>query len=67
MKKQKLPQSVIDDLDSNIMFNKFGLVNINRLKASTGCKIEDDILKALIQERFGKEMQSGEVEFTDKK
>jgi hypothetical protein len=67
MTKQKLPQSVIDDLDSNIMFNKFGLVNIGRLKSSTNCDIEDDVLKELIQEHFGKEMATGKVEFVGEK
>lgn len=63
---KKLPQNVIDHLNKNLMFNKFGLINISSLKASTDCKISDEKLKEMIQEKFGKEMVTGKVEFTEK-
>ena len=66
-KTQTLPESVIQHLNKNMMFNKFGLVNIAALKATTDCNIPDNQLKRLIQKRFGKEMQTGEVEFTKNK
>ena len=62
-KKNKLPQNVIDHLNKNLMFNKFGLVNIASLKAQTECEIPDDKLKKLIQDKFGEEMTTGEVSF----
>jgi hypothetical protein len=61
--KAKLPKNIIDDLVRNSTFNMFGLVNISRLKASTDCKIPDKELKEMIQERFGHEMATGNVEF----
>ena len=69
MKKteKQLPQNIIDDLNRNLMFNKFGLVNISRLKASTDCDIPDEELKEMIQEKFGDEMITGKVEFIEKK
>lgn len=67
MTKQTLPQNIIDDLNSNILFNKFGLVNIARVKATNNCDIDDETLKALIQEKFGREMSNGEVEFIEPK
>lgn len=62
-KKNKLPQNVIDHLNKNLMFNKFGLINIASLKAQTDCEIPDDKLKKLIQNKFGEEMTTGEVSF----
>ena len=62
-KKNKLPQNVIDHLNKNLMFNKFGLVNIASLKAQTDCEIPNDELEQLIQNKFGHEMHNGEVEF----
>lgn len=64
---KKLPQNIVDHLNKNLMFNKFGLVNIASLKASTGTTLEDDDLKERIQERFGKEMVNGTVEFVKSK
>ena len=66
-KKKQLPQNIIDDLNSNLIFNKFGLVNIARVKATNNCDIPDDELKEMIQEKFGHEMVNGKVEFIEKK
>lgn len=65
-KKRQLPQNIIDDLNSNLIFNKFGLVNINRLKATNDCDIPSEELKEMIQEKFGHEMVGGRVEFIEK-
>ena len=65
MPKNKLPQNVIDHLNNNLMFNKFGLVNIASLKAHTECDIPNDELKQLIQDKFGHEMHNDEVSFIE--
>lgn len=57
-----LPKAVEEYLDKNFMFNKFGLVNLNVARVSTGCKLKDRELKRLIKARFGKEF-TGEIEF----
>lgn len=66
-KKKQLPQNIIDDLNRNLMFNKFGLVNISRVKSTNNCDIPDEELKEMIQEKFGHEMATGKVEFIEKK
>ncbi len=67
MAKNKLPKNVEEHLNKNTMFNMFALVNISSLRASTGCKIEDEKLKKLIRERFDSEMETGKVEFMKKR
>jgi len=54
MKTAKIPKAVEIYLDNNLLFNKFGIVNISAVKASTGCKVDSDELKKLIQARFGR-------------
>ena len=63
---KKLPKHIADHLNRNAMFNRFGLVNISALKASTGTTLKDDDLKERIQAKFGHEMATGEVEFMKK-
>lgn len=65
MSKETLPEYVVDFLDNNILFNKFGLVNIQSLKSQTNCEIEDKKLKKLIQEQFDHEFTGG-IEFIEK-
>ena len=66
MKAKKLPKHIAEDLNRNLMFNKFGLVNISALRARTGTKLKTEDLKERIQKRFGSEMITGEVEFIEK-
>lgn len=61
----KLPLSVINHLDINIVFNKFGIVNLGAVMASTGVKMDKKVLRKLINDRFGNEFVGG-IEFTDK-
>ena len=59
----ELPKEIETYIDENILFNKFGIVNIGFLKSKFKCELENDVLQALIQERFGKEMNDGKIEF----
>lgn len=65
-KKKTLPKNVESHLDNSIIFNKFGIVNINALKATTKCDIPNEELKALINERFAKEFVGEHIEFIEK-
>lgn len=66
MKAKKLPKNIEQALIRNTAFNMFGLVNISSLRASTGTKLKTEDLKERIQNRFGREMVTGEVEFMEK-
>ena len=66
MKAKKLPKNIEQDLKKNTMFNMFGLVNLAALRARTGTRLKDEDLKERIQERFGHEMATGEVEFVQR-
>ena len=66
-KKKKLPKNIEQDLNRNTTFNMFGLVNLSALRARTGTRLKDEDLKERIQNRFGSEMVTGEVEFMEKK
>lgn len=54
--KPKLPLAVFNHLDSSLLFNKFGIVNIGAVMASTGVKMDKKELKALIEEKFKDEL-----------
>jgi hypothetical protein len=58
-----LPKDIETHLDNNILFNKFGIVNIRAVKASFKCEIPDKTLKKLINNRFAKEMVGEKIEF----
>ena len=62
--KQVLPKDIEIFLDSSLMFNKFGLVNIKILKSKFNSILGDDVLKQLIQDRFGDEFKDG-IEFIE--
>ena len=64
-KKEELPIEVVKQLNASATLNIFGLVNISYLKAVTGCTLSDKTLKRLIQEKYGKEMLKGKVEFVE--
>lgn len=64
MAAKKLPKEVEQHLNSNTLFNRFGIVNIKSVKAQTECKIPDEELKELIKTRFAKEMVNEYIEFT---
>lgn len=62
----ELPKEVFEYLNNNLMFNKFGIVNIRVVIASTNCEIKERKLKSLITARFKKEMVTGKIEFINK-
>ncbi len=66
MKAKKLPKNIEKDLQQNTMFNMFGVVNLAALRARTGTRLKDKDLKERIQNRFGHEMATSEVEFMEK-
>lgn len=63
--KKRLPSKIDEFLDRNLLFNKFGIVNMGSVMASTGIQMDKQELKQLIIDRFGNEFQDG-IEFTDK-
>jgi hypothetical protein len=64
--KKVLPPAIEAYIDKNILFNKFGLVNMGAVMASTGITMDKQELKQLIIERFGAEFAPSEIEFLDK-
>jgi len=63
MSKATLPKDIEAHLDNNILFNKFGIVNIRAVKASLRCKLPDKTLQKLINNRFAKEFVNCKIEF----
>lgn len=63
MAKTILPKDIEAHLDSNILFNKFGVVNIRAVKASFKCELPDKTLQKLINNRFAKEFVGDKIEF----
>ena len=63
---EKQKKAVVRDLYKNQMFNKFGLINIARLRGvnSELHNVATDALKTYIRERFDDEMVT-EVSFLD--
>lgn len=63
----QIPKSVETYLDNNLLFNKFGIVNIGKVIAETGTTLSNKELKQVINERFSHEMVGGEIEFIERK
>lgn len=64
--KVTLPPAIETYIDKNLLFNKFGLVNMGSVMASTGITMDKKVLKQLIIDRFGSEFAPSEIEFLDK-
>jgi len=63
MAKAILPKDIEAHLDNNILFNKFGIVNIRAVKTSFKCELSDKTLQKLINNRFAKEFVGEKIEF----
>lgn len=61
-KTKTLPLKIYSYLDSNLLFNKFGIVNLN-LVQSKAPEFTKEELKEMIEEKFKGEFQDG-IEFT---
>lgn len=59
----KIPKTVEKYLDENLLFNKFGIVNLAKVKFESQTTLSDEELKVSIIARFGKEMANEEIEF----
>ncbi len=59
----ELPNEVIIYLNDNLLFNKFGIVNLKVIKTKLKCELKDKKLKSLIQAHFGKEFRDEKIEF----
>jgi hypothetical protein len=64
--KNELPKKVETYVDNSILFNKFGIINLNALRATTKTELSNTELKKLIKERFSKEIVGGKIEFITK-
>jgi len=64
-KSNKIPTDIEMYVDNSVLFNKFGLININALRATTKTELSNDEIKKLINERFAHEI-TGEIEFMEK-
>ena len=53
-------------LENNFAFNKFGIVNISVLRASTGTEVSTEELKEQINKKYSKEMVDGKIEYIGK-
>lgn len=62
----RIPKNIETYLNSNLLFNKFGIVNLDVIRATTKTKLTNDELKECINERFAKEMKDDKIEFLSK-
>jgi hypothetical protein len=62
---KSLPRGVEIYLDNNILFNKFGIANLEVLIHEFKLSLTKGELKTLINERFRKEFKDG-IEFIEK-
>lgn len=60
---KNLPKKVEADLNNNVAFNMFGLINLSRLKSSTGTRLSSKELIKRINNRFKHEMTGGRIDF----
>ena len=63
---QPLPKDIEAHIDGSFLFNKFGIVNLSVLVATTNTDLSNEELKKRIMNRFGSEMVNGEIEFLEK-
>lgn len=63
MAKKTLPKEIEKYLQGSILFSRFGIVNLNVVKALTKEPLKFDELEKLINDKFAKEMTKGKIEF----
>lgn len=61
--QKTLPQEIIQLLESSLIFNKFGIVNLKILKSSVQTSLTDIELKELINAKYASEMVGGAIEY----
>lgn len=61
-----LPQNIKNRLNNSIIFNKFGIVNLNALKAQEQTDLTKEELKEAINKEFAHEFVGNHIEFIEK-